>query len=128
MRRVRVLVANRHRLMRQLIMASIADQSDIEIVGEVESEGDVAQAVENVEPDFLIVSMDDFENHRAGYGFLLGSYPKMRILALAPEENRGLFFWASIDIRSRALESSETGILAAMRQRSPFVEVTRVQQ
>jgi hypothetical protein len=34
---IRVLVANRPRLMRELIVATFADQPDIEIVGEIES-------------------------------------------------------------------------------------------
>ena len=55
-KRVRVLVANHPRLMRELVMATIADQPDIEVVGEVQSEGDLAGIVEQVEPDVLIVT------------------------------------------------------------------------
>ncbi|MGA7753318.1 MAG: hypothetical protein WCB05_10815 [Candidatus Sulfotelmatobacter sp.] len=35
LKRVRVLVANRPRLMREMVMTTISDQPDIEIVGEV---------------------------------------------------------------------------------------------
>jgi chemotaxis response regulator CheB len=115
-KRVRVLVANRPRLMRELIMATIADQSDIEIVGEVADGGDLTEAIEQVRPDVLIVAMDEPEKNRAECGFLLGRYPGMRILALAPEQNRALFYWASLDIRTRTLESSEAGILNAVRE------------
>jgi hypothetical protein len=45
----------------------------------------------------------------------------MRILALAPEQNRALFYWAIIDIRTRSLESSEAGILNAVRERPALV-------
>ena len=45
-KRVRVLVANHPRLMRELVMATIADQSDIELVGEVRNESDLTEAVE----------------------------------------------------------------------------------
>ena len=41
-KRVRVLVANHPRLMRELVMATIADQPDIEVVGEVQNESDLA--------------------------------------------------------------------------------------
>jgi hypothetical protein len=69
--------------------------------------------------------MDETENP-VQYGFLLGRYPEMRILALAPEQNRALFYWASVDIRSKPLESSEDGILGAMRQVAPVVGLARV--
>jgi chemotaxis response regulator CheB len=120
-KRVRVLVANRPRLMRELVMGTIADQPDIEIVGEVGDDGDLAEAVEHVRPDVLILALDEPQAHRAQCGFLLGQYPAMRILALAPEQNRALFYWAILDIRTRALESSEAGILNAVRERPALV-------
>ncbi len=121
MKRVRVLVANRPRLMRELTMATIADQADIEIVGEVGDESDLTEAIEQGRPDVLILAMDDPEKHRAQCGFLLGRYPEMRILALAPAQNRAIFYWATLDIRTRSLESSEAGILKAVRERPALV-------
>ena len=121
MKRVRVLVANRPRLMRELTMATISDQPDIEIVGEVGDHGDLVEAVEQVRPDVLILAMEEPERHRAQCGFLLGRYPEMRILALAPEQNRATFYWAILDIRARTLESSEAGILNAVRERPALV-------
>ncbi len=126
MKRVRVLVANQPRLMRELLMATIADQPDIEIVGEVGKRGDLTEAVEQARPDVLIVAMDDHEKYRVQCGFLLGRYPEMRILALAPDQNRALFYWAIVDIRSASLESSEAGILNAVRQRPPVVGMALV--
>ncbi len=126
MKRVRVLVANQPRLMRELIMTTIADQPDIELVGEVGNQDDVTEAVEQVRPDVLILAMDDREKHRVQCGFLLGRYPEMRILALAPEQNRALFYWAIVDIRCKPLESSEAGILNAVRQRPAVVGLASV--
>ena len=125
MKRIRVLVANQPRLIRELIMATIADQPDIELVGEVGKREHLADAVAQSRPDVLIVALDEHENP-VQCGFLLGRYPEMRILALAPEQNRALFYWASVDIRSKPLESSEDGILGAMRQVAPVVGVVRV--
>jgi hypothetical protein len=45
----------------------------------------------------------------------------MRILALAPEQNRALFYWAIVDIRTKPLESSEMAILNAVRERPALV-------
>jgi DNA-binding NarL/FixJ family response regulator len=126
MQRIRVLIATRPRLMRELISTMIADQPDIELVGEVGNEEDLAEAVADTRPDVLIVPMDDRDKYSVQCGFLLGRYPEMKILALAPEQNRALFYWAIVDIRSRPLESSETGILDAMRQRSQVVGLARI--
>ncbi|MGA9977926.1 MAG: hypothetical protein WBQ08_04770 [Candidatus Sulfotelmatobacter sp.] len=121
MKRVRVLVANRPRLMRELVVATISDQPDIEIVGEVVDEDQLVEVVEQVQPDVLILALDEPEKRVGQCGFLLGRYPQMKILALAPEQNRGTFYWASIDIRTKPVESSEAGILNAVRERPVLV-------
>ena len=59
-RRVRVLVANHPRLMRELVLATIADQPDIEVVGEVQNEGELAEIVEQVLPDVLIIAINKY--------------------------------------------------------------------
>ena len=105
-------------------MATIADQPDIEIVGEVGDERDLTEAVEQVRPDVLVVAMDEPAKSPGQCGFLLGRYPEMRILALAPEQNRALFYWAIVDIRTQPLESSEAGILRAVRERPGLVGLT----
>ncbi|MGH9643780.1 MAG: hypothetical protein ACRD3Q_15330 [Terriglobales bacterium] len=124
MKSVRVLVANRPRLMRELVLATIADQPDIEIVGEVREESELASAVEQVHPDALILALEDPESRRVECGFLLGRYPGMKILALAPEQNRGVMYWAIVDVRTKPVESSEAGILNALRDRPSVVDAT----
>ncbi|HYA23192.1 MAG TPA: hypothetical protein VEF05_03475 [Terriglobales bacterium] len=107
-------------------MTTIADQPDIELVGDVRTHGDLTEAIEQARPDVLILAMDDRDKYRVQCGFLLGRYPEMRILALAPEHNRALFYWAVIDIRSKSLESSEESILNAVRQRPALVGLAKV--
>ena len=121
MKRVRVLVANRPRLMRELVLAVIADQPDIEVIGEVQDESQLAEAIEDAQPDILILALDEADKRVAQCGFLLGRYPQMKILALAPEQNRGVFYWATVDVRTKPLESSEAGILRALRERPSLV-------
>lgn len=125
MKRIRVLVANQPRLMRELVLATIADQPDIDIVGEVRNENELTEAIEESQPDVLILELDEAEKRVAQCGFLLGRYPQMRILALAPEENRGTIYWAIVDVRTRPLESSEAGILTALRERPSLVGTLR---
>ncbi len=114
MGKIRVLVANRPRLMRELILATIAEQSDIEIVGEVEDQAGVTELVDRTRPDFLIIAAEDREQRPNLCGFLLGRYPDMKVLAVA-ERACSTFYWAFVDIRSKAVETSEEGILSALR-------------
>jgi chemotaxis response regulator CheB len=118
-KRVRVLVAYRPRLMRDLVIATIADQPDLEIVGEVLDEDKLTEAIDDSQPDVLILALDQPEVRKAQCGFLLGRYPRMRILALEPEHNRAVHYWAVVELRTSSLESSESGILSVLRQRSP---------
>ena len=125
MKRVRVLVANQPRLMREMVIATISDQPDIEIVGEVLNEDDLNDIVEQTLPDVLILSLEEPEKPLGKSGFLLGRYPRMRILALAPEQNRGIYYWARIDIRNKPVESSEAGVLNAIREKPGLVGLVR---
>jgi AmiR/NasT family two-component response regulator len=114
-RRVRVLVANRPRLMRELVLATIVDQPDIEIVGETDYESEVTELVERIRPDFLIIGSEEQEARPGLCGFLLGRYPDMKVLAVAAQRDSSIFYWAFVDIRSRSVETSERGILEVLR-------------
>lgn len=121
MRSIRVLVANRPRLMRELVIATISSQPDIEIVGETENESEIVETVERIRPDVLIIGLEDQEQRPALCGFLLGRHPAMKVIAVAAHKNSTVFYWANVDIRSKALETSEEGILAALRNSAATV-------
>jgi chemotaxis response regulator CheB len=101
--------------MRELVIATIAGQPDIEVVGETENESDIMEAVERTRPDFLIIGLEDQEQRPALCGFLLGRHPAMKVIAVAAHKNSTVFYWASVDIRSTLVETSEQGILSALR-------------
>jgi len=119
--KVRVLVANRPRLMKDLVLATVADQPDIEVVGVTDNEAEITELVERTRPDYLIIALDESEVRPGLSGFLLGRYPQMKILAVAPERNRSLFYWAFVDIRSHPVETSEQGILSLLRNKPELV-------
>lgn len=120
--KIRVLVANQPRLMRELVLATIADQCDIEVVGETKDEAEITGLVERTRPDVLIIALHEPETRPGLCGFLLGRYPQMRVLAIAPERNRSIFYWAFVDIRSNPVQTSEDGILNALRSRPELAE------
>ncbi len=115
MRKITVLVANQPRLMRELVMATILDQPDLEIVGVLEDEASIAGTVEQSRPDFLIVSLGGSGERPHLCDVLLDQFPHMRVLALAAESNNTAIYWANIDIRSSRIENSEESILSARR-------------
>lgn len=115
MRKIRVLVANRPRLMRELVLATIADQPDIEVVGETQNEAEIAELVDMTRPDFLIMALDQAEGRPELCGFLLGQYPRMKVLAVAPQENNSILYSAFVDIRAKHVENSEQGLLNSLR-------------
>lgn len=123
MQTTRVLVANRPRLMREMVLATIADEPDIEVVGETESESQITELVERIRPDFLIIGLEQPEVRPGLCGFLLGRYPQMKILAVSAQQHQSVFYWAFVDIRSRIVETLEQGLLAALRYPSARLEV-----
>jgi len=114
-REITVLVANQPRLMRELVMATLLDQPDLEIVGELEDEASIIGTVEQSRPDFLIVSLGGSGERPHLCDVLLDQFPHMRVLALAAESNNTAIYWANIDIRSTWIENSEESILSALR-------------
>jgi DNA-binding NarL/FixJ family response regulator len=113
MSKIRVLVANRPRLMRDLVRATISDQPDIEVLDEIEDDSKLADVVAELKPDFVIVALERPDERPAICDYLLAHHPLIKVLAVAPEHDNSVFFWS--DIRSAAIESSEEGILNALR-------------
>ena len=118
---IRVVVANRPRLMRELVLETISGQPDIEIVAEVQTEEDIVGIVEGTQPDILIIALNEFDQRPPLCDTLLRLFPEMKILALAPERNSSIFYWASFDIHSSEVEASEAGLLSTLRRKSQYV-------
>jgi DNA-binding NarL/FixJ family response regulator len=115
---IRVLVANRPRLIRELLMVTISDQPDIEIVGEIQDEVQLVKAVEDTRPDFLIVALEKSNRLPDVCRTILLDYPQVRIIAIASDRNISMSYWTSLHIESSQIETSEAGLLSAIRERS----------
>jgi len=114
---IRVLVANRPRLMRELILTTFADQPDIEIVGEVGDESEISESIKRTLPNFVVIALDHPGKRPAICDELLREHPEVRVIAVAPEKNFVVYYWASLSIHSNDIEASEEGILNVMRSR-----------
>ena len=113
---VRVVVANRPRLLRELVLSTLSGQEGISVVGETENEQDVPSLVAATKPDFLLIALDEPQGRPALCDVLLREFPALRIIAVAPNKNLGILYWASFDIHSRTMEASEEALLEAMRK------------
>jgi AmiR/NasT family two-component response regulator len=114
---VRVLVANRPRLLRELVLSTLSGQEGINVVGEAENEQDVPSMVAETKPDFLLIALDEARRRPALCDLLLRDFPGLRIIAVAPNANFGVFYWASFEIHSSTMETSEEALLQIMRSK-----------
>lgn len=114
-RKIRVLVANGPRLMRDLVLATICEQPDIEIVGELSDDNRVLEALRAKQPDYLILALDERGRRPALCDSVLTKFPEVKVLALASGCSDSLFCWVSEEMHTDRVENSEEGILRALR-------------
>ena len=114
-RSIRVLVANRPKLMRELIISTLSDEAGVEIVGEVAEESELPQRASQTSPDVVVIALDEPGERPAICDVLLREHPGLRIIAVAFQQNRSISYWASFDIHSSEIEASEQGIINAVR-------------
>jgi chemotaxis response regulator CheB len=112
---VRVLVANRPRLLRELVLSTLSEQAGISVVGEAENERDVPSLVAETRPDFLVIALDESRRRPLLCDQLLKKFPALRIIAVAPNTNIGIFYWASLEIHSSTMEAREEALVEVMR-------------
>jgi AmiR/NasT family two-component response regulator len=115
---VRVLVANRPRLLRELVLSTLSEQAGIRVVGEAKDEQQVPSLVAETKPDFLLIALDESQKRPALCDVLLHEFPTLRIIAVAPNTNVGFFYWASLEIHSAKIEASEEALLEAIRKKA----------
>jgi DNA-binding NarL/FixJ family response regulator len=115
MKTTRVHVANRPRLLRELILNTISEEADIEIVGEIQQESEIPSSVDRTHPDCLIVALEQAEKLPAVCVSLLRENPNLKVIAIAGDGNSLRFYWTELLIQSKQLEASEAAVLSALR-------------
>ena len=118
---IRVVVGIRPRLMRELIVTTLSDQPDIEIVEEVADEAEIPASVERTNPDFVVIAQDALGQRPSVCDMLLRLRPDIRIVAIIPHHSYSVYYWASLNICSRDVEASEEGILCVLRAKAGAV-------
>lgn len=117
MEKIKVIVASRPRLMREIVVEMIGQQPDIEVMAEVQDDSQILDLVGKLCPDWVVVALDKSDHKPDICDSLFDRFPHVKILALASERNNCIFYWATMSVRSSRVESSERGILDALRGR-----------
>jgi hypothetical protein len=97
------------------VLSTLSEQEGISIVGEAENEGDIPSLVAETKPDFLLMALDELRRRPPLCDQLLKKFPGLRIVAVAPNTNIGVLYWASLEIHSTTMEASEEALLEVMR-------------
>lgn len=87
-KRIRILVVDDHPLMREALQTALAEEADMEVVGEASDGGEALSAVQRLQPgiilmDLLMPGMDGLET----ISRLFNENPQVRILVLTSLEN-----------------------------------------
>jgi len=109
-------------MMRELILATFADQPDIEIVGEVANDEEIPKTVERTMPDLVVVALEEPGRRPHVCDVVLRQHPDVRIIGVDTNQNYSVFYWASLKIHSSNIEASEEGLLNAVRSGKDLVQ------
>jgi chemotaxis response regulator CheB len=115
---IRVLIANRPRLFRELVRSTLSEEAGILVVGEVTDEKDVALMVAKTKPDFLVIALDESQKRPELCDVLFREFPALRIIAVAPNTSLGIYYWTSMEIHSTKMETGEESLLMLIRGKS----------
>jgi len=113
--KISVLVANRSRLMRELLRSLLMDHSDIEIVDAIGPEANLEDHVSRFHPRFVIV---DFQDGMRFYNTLIPKFSDLKILAIPAKKTFSRIYWADHGIHSQKVVTSIEGVLCALRESS----------
>ncbi len=109
MKKIRVLLANRPRIMREVIRSMIERQEDMEVVGEVLNPLDLFVAVRDTQSNAVVLALKDSEKPGLR-SHLIAEYPDLTIVGL-PSEGETAF----VERLWWILDPSEAKILSALR-------------
>ena len=79
----RIILANKPRLLREMLERVLAKVDDLEIAGQAMNLAELLWLVEQMEPEWVIVSLTDHGNIPGTVKSLLNRYPAVYILGIA---------------------------------------------
>ena len=114
--KIRVLIANSTRVLRDLLYDAIRKQPGIEIVGDVSEESAILPVAERTNADCVIVPLGE-DGIAASCTQILSQRPNVRILAIGEGTNVLALYWrcSKGDVRCTYSTASRKNILQALQ-------------
>lgn len=113
MNKVKVLLANKPRMLRESLRSIIDRELDLEVVAEEPDLVELLAAVDRTGADVVIVNLPESGEVPGICSHLLYEYPDLLILALSPV--KGEAFAYRLTISRSQLNATEKSLLAAIR-------------
>ncbi len=120
MEKIRVLIAYESRLIRELMRGIVSRHADFEVVGEIEEERQILPTIEENRANCLIIEQGKSDLRPAICDSVFRRSPHMKILTVASGSEESMLYWASTEIHSARVETSEEGVLNALRNRDRY--------
>ena len=115
-KRLRVVMVNPPKLMRQLLLEKLKEEPWIEMVGEATQESEIRELAQKTAPDLVVVTADRPGRRPAICDELLSEFLALRLIAVTLRENHTVSYWASLEIHADEIESSECRFLGTVRK------------
>lgn len=116
METVRVLLANRPRMLRESLLAVIEAHDDIEVEAVEPDPVEILAAVGRAAADVVVIALPESGEDPGLCSHLLAEYPDLRVLALSPAEATA-FVYRQVITKEELTPPSESNILAFIRRR-----------
>jgi DNA-binding NarL/FixJ family response regulator len=100
--------------MREAVRTALSRHADLEVLGEIEDELEILPALERTQADCLIIAQEESDRPPI-CDVVFDKYPHMKILAVAPGSGDSVVYWVSREIRLSRIETSEDGVVNALR-------------
>jgi DNA-binding NarL/FixJ family response regulator len=115
----RIILANEQRLLREMFRRVIKKIPDFKVVGEITDLAELPEMMERLEPQWVLVSLNQDGKLPRTLCSLLADYPKVRLLAMDADGSEVKIKW--VETHEKDLGDLSLGALVeALRSQSPW--------
>ncbi len=113
---VRVLLANRPRMLRESLRGMLERQADIEVTAVAPDPVELLAEVGRTEAEVVLVTLPESGGDPGICSHLLAQYPELLVIALSPVDERAVVF-KQVITREELMPLAERDLLQAIRRR-----------
>lgn len=112
---VRILLANRPRMLRESLRSVLERRPDLEVATAAPDPIEMLAAVDRVEPDVVFVTLSGSGEDPGICSHLLAEYPQLLVIALSPVEQRAVVY-RQVITREELRPLAEESLLRVIRR------------